>query len=87
MKLFSSDNPEQHEDIVSLAYDSGVTLFDVSDPYNQDRAEMEFGRIFRHGICYKTFGGKVSKKIFCNFRKKGWPRRNYVVCTRVYWGK
>ena len=40
----------------------------VSDPYNFERAEVEFGKIFKR-------------------RQREWPRRSYVVCTKVYWGK
>ena len=67
MKLFSGD-PETAEAIVSAAYERGVNFFDVSDPYNFERAEVEFGKIFKR-------------------RQHEWPRRSYVVCTKVYWGK
>lgn len=67
MKLFSGD-PEASEAIVSAAYERGVTFFDVSDPYNFERAEVEFGKIFKK-------------------RQREWPRRSYVVCTKIYWGK
>ncbi len=68
MKLFSGGdaNSEVAEEIVTTAYDRGVTFFDVSDPYSHERAEIEFGKIFA---------------------KKNWPRRSYVVCTKVYWGR
>jgi aryl-alcohol dehydrogenase-like predicted oxidoreductase len=66
MKLFSSGDPDVSESIVTAAYEKGINLFDVSDPYNYENAECEFGKIFK---------------------KKDWPRRNYIVCTKIYWGK
>lgn len=66
MKVFSQENPEAAEEIISLAYDSGINLFDISDPYMCDQAERNLGRILK---------------------KKGWPRRNYIICTKIYWHK
>eukprot|EP00095_Tigriopus_kingsejongensis_P010658 maker-scaffold627_size122700-snap-gene-0.33 protein:Tk10658 transcript:maker-scaffold627_size122700-snap-gene-0.33-mRNA-1 annotation:"voltage-gated potassium channel subunit beta-2" len=65
-KLFSSDNPEIAEDIIQLAYENGINFFDISDPYHQDKAELEFGRIFK---------------------KRKWPRRQFVICTKIFWNK
>ena len=47
MKLFASDNPEVAENIIGTAYEQGINFFDVSDPYDQDKTEREFGRIFQ----------------------------------------
>ncbi len=65
-KLFSLDNPDVSESIVTAAFDAGINFFDVSDHVHQRRSEREFGRIFK---------------------KKGWRRRDYVVCTRIYWNR
>ena len=54
------------EEIVTLAYESGINLFDISDPYNADEAERQLGRVLK---------------------KKGWPRRNYFISTKIYWHK
>ena len=67
MKLFSGD-ADTAESIVCAAYERGVNFFDVSDPYNFERAEVEFGKIFKR-------------------RQHEWPRRSYVICTKVYWGR
>ena len=66
MKALVQDNPDVAEEIVTLAYDSGVNYFEISDPHQTDRAERELGRILR---------------------KKGWPRKSYVVSTKIYWHK
>ena len=66
IKVFNHENPEMAEEIVSLAYESGINLFDISDPYNADEAERQLGRILK---------------------KKGWPRRNYSISTKIYWHK
>eukprot|EP00094_Tigriopus_californicus_P006132 TCALIF_05905-PA protein Name:"Similar to kcnab3 Voltage-gated potassium channel subunit beta-3 (Xenopus laevis)" AED:0.12 eAED:0.12 QI:0/0.85/0.75/0.87/1/1/8/134/398 len=65
-KLFSSENPEMAEDIIVAAYENGINFFDISDPYQQEKAEKEFGNIFR---------------------KRKWPRRHFVVCTKIFWNK
>lgn len=66
IRVFNQDNPELAEDIVSLAYDSGINYFDICDPYMADESERQLGRILK---------------------KKGWPRRNYVISTKIYWHK
>ena len=75
MKLFSSDNPDVSEAIVTAAFEAGINFFDISDPFNQDRAEKEFGRIFKKNdwrhrdfmVCTKVFwsnsrGESLSRK-------------------------
>merc|ERR1712212_1400953 len=66
LKAFSSDDCELNEKLVSLAFDSGINFFDISEPYSSKRAEVELGRIIK---------------------KRGWNRRQYAVCTKVYWDK
>ena len=46
MKLFTQDNMDVAENIVTMAYENGINFFDVSDPHNQTRSEVAFGRIF-----------------------------------------
>jgi len=66
IKVFNTENPDLAEDIVTLAYESGINLFDICDPYMADESERQLGRILK---------------------KKGWPRRNYVISTKIYWHK
>jgi len=66
IRVFNQDNPEIAEDIVTLAYESGINLFDICDPYTAEETERQLGRILK---------------------KKGWPRRNYVISTKIYWHK
>merc|ERR1719216_103374 len=66
LKAFSSDDCELNEELVGLAFDSGINFFDISEPYSSKRAEVELGRIIK---------------------KRGWNRRQYAVCTKVYWDK
>ena len=66
IKVFNQENPEVSEQIVTLAYESGINYFDICDPYMADEAERTLGRILK---------------------TKGWPRRNYVISTKVYWHK
>lgn len=66
LKAFSSDDCELNEELVSLAFDSGINFFDISEPFSSKRAEVELGRIIK---------------------KRGWGRRQYAVCTKVYWDK
>jgi potassium voltage-gated channel Shaker-related subfamily A beta protein 2 len=65
IKVFNND-PDKSEEIITLAYESGINYFDISDPYLADSTEVQLGRILK---------------------KKGWPRRNYVVSTKIYWHK
>jgi len=66
IKVFNQENHEVSEQIVTLAYESGINYFDICDPYMADEAERTLGRILK---------------------TKGWPRRNYVISTKVYWHK
>jgi len=66
IKVFDQESPEAAEEIVTLAYESGINYFDICDPYRADEAERQLGRILK---------------------TKGWPRRNYVISTKVYWHK
>jgi aryl-alcohol dehydrogenase-like predicted oxidoreductase len=66
MRWFCGDNPDQSQDVIRLAYESGVNVFDISDAVSADRAEVELGRAARAGH---------------------WPRRNFVVCTKVFWSR
>ncbi len=65
-KLFTLDDPDVSESIVSAAFEAGINFFEVSDHVHQRRSEREFGRIFK---------------------KKGWRRRDFVVCTKIYWSR
>lgn len=66
IKVFPQENPEVAEEIVTLAYESGINFFDICDPYLAEDAERQLGRILK---------------------KKGWPRRNYIVSSKVFWHK
>ena len=66
IKVFNQENPDAAEEIVTLAYESGINYFDICDPYLADDAERQLGRILKN---------------------KGWPRRNYVISTKIYWHK
>jgi len=66
LKAFSSDDCDLNEQLVTLAFASGINFFDISEPYSSKRSEVELGRIIN---------------------KKGWNRRQYAVCTKVYWDK
>ena len=35
------------EEIVTLAYESGINYFDICDPYMADEAERQLGRILK----------------------------------------
>lgn len=66
LKAFSSDDCELNEELVTLAFESGINFFDISEPFSSKRSEVELGRIIA---------------------KAGWGRRQYAVCTKVYWDK
>jgi len=66
LKAFSSDDCELNEELVNLAFESGINFFDISEPFSSKRAEVELGRIIK---------------------KRGWSRRQFAVCTKVYWDK
>lgn len=58
-------NEEQAEEVVTLAYDSGINLFDLSEAYSGTRAEVELGRILqRKG--WKRTSYVVTTKIYWN---------------------
>jgi len=66
LKVFTQEDAEISEEIVSLAFENGINFFDISEPFTSKRAEVELGRIIK---------------------KRGWTRRQFVVCTKVYWDK
>ena len=45
IRVFNQDNPEIAEDIVTLAYESGINLFDICDPYTADETERQLGKL------------------------------------------
>lgn len=47
IKVFNTENPDLAEDIVTLAYESGINLFDICDPYMADESERQLGRILK----------------------------------------
>merc|ERR1712059_14883 len=47
LKAFSSDDCELNEELVSLAFESGINFFDISEPFSSKRAEVELGRIIK----------------------------------------
>jgi len=56
---------EQAEEVIQLAYDSGINVFDLSEAYSGVRAEVELGRILqRRG--WKRSSYIVTTKIYWN---------------------
>jgi aryl-alcohol dehydrogenase-like predicted oxidoreductase len=56
---------EQAEEVIQLAYDSGINVFDLSEAYSGVRAELELGRILqRRG--WKRSSYIVTTKIYWN---------------------
>lgn len=45
--MLSSESLETLESIVTLAYDSGINLFDLSEAYSGPAAEIELGKILK----------------------------------------
>nr|CAD7437636.1 unnamed protein product [Timema bartmani] len=63
-----TSSEEQAEEVINLAYDSGINLFDLSEAYSGPRAEIELGRILqRQG--WKRSSYVVTTKIYWNTKK------------------
>ena len=50
IRVFNQDNPEIAEDIVTLAYESGINLFDICDPYTAEETERQLGNFRNNSI-------------------------------------
>ena len=63
IKVFNHENPEVSEEIITLAYESGINLFDISDPYMADESERQLGRVLKKkGWSRRSYS--ISTKIY-----------------------
>ncbi|XP_065348532.1 voltage-gated potassium channel subunit beta-2 [Cloeon dipterum] len=79
---------EQAEDVVTLAYESGINLFDLSEAYSGTRAEIELGRILqRKG--WKRSSFIVTTKIYWNSKsdERGLSRKHIIESVKASLGR
>ncbi|XP_063223445.1 voltage-gated potassium channel subunit beta-2 [Bacillus rossius redtenbacheri] len=79
-----SPNSEQAEEVINLAYDSGINLFDLSEAYSGPRAEAELGRILqRQG--WKRNSYIVTTKIYWNTKsdERGLSRKHVIESVKA----
>jgi len=63
LKAFTSEDCEINEELVTLAFEAGINLFDISEPFTSKRAEVELGRIIKkNGWARRQF--VVSTKVY-----------------------
>jgi len=63
LKAFTSEDCEINEELVTLAFENGINLFDISEPFTSKRAEVELGRIIKkNGWARRQF--VVSTKVY-----------------------
>ena len=64
MNIFlSSHQPDQSQQFVPAAFENGINLFDISEPFTSKRAEVELGRIIKKkGWARRQF--VVSTKVY-----------------------
>jgi len=63
LKAFTSEDCEINEELVTLAFENGINLFDISEPFTSKRAEVELGRIIKKkGWARRQF--VVSTKVY-----------------------
>ncbi|KAF4533265.1 hypothetical protein B566_EDAN010500 [Ephemera danica] len=77
-------NEEQAEEVVTLAYESGINLFDLSEAYSGTRAEIELGRILqRKG--WKRASFVVTTKIYWNSKsdERGLSRKHVIESVKA----
>lgn len=75
---------EQAEDVITLAYESGINVFDLSEAYSGPRAEVELGRILaRRG--WKRSSYIVTTKIYWNSKsdERGLSRKHILECVKA----
>ena len=65
MTFGSGVKEEQAEEVIQLAYDSGINVFDLSEAYSGVRAELELGRILQQRG-WKRSSYIVTTKIYWN---------------------
>nr|CAD7455462.1 unnamed protein product [Timema tahoe] len=79
-----TSSEEQAEEVINLAYDSGINLFDLSEAYSGPRAEIELGRILqRQG--WKRSSYVVTTKIYWNTKseERGLSRKHVIESVRA----
>ncbi|KAB0798073.1 hypothetical protein PPYR_09066 [Photinus pyralis] len=79
---------EQAEQIVSLAMDSGINVFDLSEAHSGTRAEVELGRILiRKG--WKRSSFVVNTKIYWSTRseERGLSRKHIIESVKASLGR
>jgi len=47
LKVFTQEDPDASEELVTLAFENGINFFDISEPFTSKKAEMELGRIIK----------------------------------------
>ncbi|PSN38408.1 Voltage-gated potassium channel subunit beta-2 [Blattella germanica] len=75
---------EQAEEVIQLAYDSGINVFDLSEAYSGVRAELELGRILqRRG--WKRSSYIVTTKIYWNTKsdERGLSRKHVIESVKA----
>ncbi|CAM9099287.1 unnamed protein product [Lampetra planeri] len=82
----SQISDEMAENVLTVAYDSGVNLFDTAEVYASG------GTVRRVCVCVcvselKQLSVLRAEATLGNIlKKKGWRRSSYVVTTKIYWG-
>ncbi|GLH11388.1 Voltage-gated potassium channel subunit beta-2 [Gryllus bimaculatus] len=75
---------EQAEEVVRLAYDSGINVFDLSEAHSGPRAELELGRILQRRA-WKRASYIVTTKVYWNTKsdERGLSRKHLIESVKA----
>ncbi|XP_077171855.1 voltage-gated potassium channel subunit beta-3 isoform X2 [Paroedura picta] len=81
----SQISDEMAENVLTVAYENGVNLFDTAEVYASGKyVRLLQPQLPRSG--HRTRGQLAEKTLGNILKSKGWRRSSYVVTTKVYWG-
>lgn len=74
---------EQAEQIIVLAVDSGINVFDLSEAHSGKKTKQ---RICKLSLVNKIFvGTRAEVELGRILNRRGWKRTSYIVTTKIYW--
>ncbi|XP_035714701.1 voltage-gated potassium channel subunit beta-2 isoform X1 [Folsomia candida] len=82
--MLSSEDPEVAESVITLAYDSGINVFDLSEAYSGTSAEVELGKIIKKKNWRRTSFVVLTKIYWTNkCEEKGLSRKHIIESVKA----
>ncbi len=72
------------EELVTIAYENGINLFDTAEVYAAGKWVFLFGR--KKNVGFHELWFRAEMTLGKILKKKKWRRSSYIVSTKLYWG-